>query len=58
MIEEDKEVREERGKLSGILDTVRDYPEPAEWFIGLLLLGPKYCRHGMGYQVYCEGFEQ
>ena len=25
-------------KLIGILDAIRDYPQPGEWFIGLLLI--------------------
>ncbi len=39
-------------ELIGVLDTVRDYPQPAEWALGLLLLDPRYRSHGLGRQVY------
>ena len=44
-------------KLIGILDAIRDYPQPGEWFIGLLLIDPTYRQHGIGQQMY-QAFEQ
>jgi GNAT superfamily N-acetyltransferase len=38
--------------LSGVLDAVRDYPEPSVWHISLLLLDPDHRRHGRGAEVY------
>jgi GNAT superfamily N-acetyltransferase len=37
--------------LIGVLDAVQDYPNPEEWFIGLLLLDPHERRRGIGEQV-------
>jgi GNAT superfamily N-acetyltransferase len=37
--------------LIGVLDTVKDYPEPGEWFIGLLLLDPHERNRGIGEQT-------
>lgn len=42
--------------LVGVLDTVRDYPRAAAWWIGLLLLAPGSRGHGLGEQVY-KAFE-
>jgi GNAT superfamily N-acetyltransferase len=44
-------------QLVGVLDAVRDYPEPGEWYIGLLLLEPAQRRHGLGERVY-RAFER
>ena len=45
-------------KLIAVLDIVRDYPASREWFVGLLLIDPKYRRHGLGRAIYqaCEGW--
>lgn len=46
------------GELEGVLDVVRDYPTPGEWFIGLLLLDPPVRGRGVGEQVLraCEAW--
>jgi ribosomal protein S18 acetylase RimI-like enzyme len=44
-------------KLIGVLDVIRDYPQPGEWFVGLLLIDPTYRQHGIGQQMY-QAFEQ
>jgi ribosomal protein S18 acetylase RimI-like enzyme len=44
-------------KLIGVLDVIRDYPQPGEWFVGLLLIEPTYRQHGIGQQMY-QAFEQ
>lgn len=43
-------------RLLGVLETVRDYPQPGEWFIGLLLLDPACRGNGLGEKV-CRAFE-
>jgi GNAT superfamily N-acetyltransferase len=45
------------GDLIGILDTVRGYPEPGVWFLGLLLLHPAHRGSGLGAKVY-EAFAE
>jgi len=35
-------------RLTGVLDVVRDYPEPGVWFIGLLLFPPQQRGGGLG----------
>jgi GNAT superfamily N-acetyltransferase len=40
------------GDLVGVLDAIRDYPEPGEWFIGLLLLRPDQRGRGLGQRIY------
>lgn len=40
------------GSLVGVLDAIRSYPEPGEWFIGLLLLHPGSRSHGLGDAAY------
>jgi ribosomal protein S18 acetylase RimI-like enzyme len=40
------------GHMIGVLDVVRDYPRPAEWFLGLLMLAPGWRSHGLGERVY------
>jgi GNAT superfamily N-acetyltransferase len=37
--------------LIGVLDAVQDYPDPGEWFIGLLLLDPHERNRGIGEQT-------
>ncbi len=39
-------------RLIGVLDTVRDYPQPGEWFVGLFLITPAYRQHGVGHMTY------
>ena len=43
-------------KLIGVLDAIRDYPQPDEWFIGLFLIDPAYRQNGIGQQTY-QAFE-
>lgn len=40
------------GRLVGLLDVMRDYPEPREWFIGLMLIDPALRGQGVGTDVY------
>jgi GNAT superfamily N-acetyltransferase len=37
--------------LIGVLDAVQDYPNPRDWFIGLLLLDPHERNRGIGEQT-------
>jgi GNAT superfamily N-acetyltransferase len=39
------------GRLVGVLDAFRDYPEPGVWYIGLLLFDPAARRGGLGARV-------
>lgn len=43
--------------LIGVLDAIRNHPQPGEWYIGLLLLEPEQRGHGLGEQVY-HAFER
>jgi GNAT superfamily N-acetyltransferase len=45
------------GELAGVLDAIRDYPDPGTWWIGLLLFRKDRRGHGLGAQV-MAGFEQ
>jgi GNAT superfamily N-acetyltransferase len=38
--------------LIGVLDVIRDYPNPRDWFIGLMLFGPSHRSQGLGRQLY------
>jgi ribosomal protein S18 acetylase RimI-like enzyme len=40
-----------RPRLCGALDLLRDYREPGEWYLGLLLLEPGARGHGLGERV-------
>ncbi len=40
------------GSLIGVIDMVRGYPEPGEWFVGLLLLHPAERGRGLGESIY------
>lgn len=40
------------GHMVGVLDVVRDYPQPGEWFLGLLMFGPSWRGRGLGERVY------
>jgi len=37
--------------LIGVLDTVRDYPDPGTWYIGLLMFIPQERGKGLGHHV-------
>jgi RimJ/RimL family protein N-acetyltransferase len=39
------------GKLIGVLDVIRDYPEKNIWFIGLLMLEPEQRSKGIGASI-------
>jgi ribosomal protein S18 acetylase RimI-like enzyme len=43
-------------ELAGVLDAVRDYPAPGDWWLGLLLLAPAQRNQGLGQRVY-QAFE-
>ncbi|MBN1947492.1 MAG: GNAT family N-acetyltransferase [Bradymonadales bacterium] len=45
------------GNLFGVIDLVPDYPQPATWTLGLLLLAPDRRRKGLGSAIYST-FEQ
>ncbi|MBC7542765.1 MAG: GNAT family N-acetyltransferase [Candidatus Sericytochromatia bacterium] len=38
--------------LIGIIDMIREYPEPGVWFLGLLMLDPAHRSQGLGAQAY------
>jgi GNAT superfamily N-acetyltransferase len=38
--------------LIGLIDAIRDYPEPGVWFLGLMLLRPDERSQGTGEKVY------
>jgi len=40
------------GHQVGVLDVVRDYPQPGEWYLGLLMFGPSWRNRGLGERVY------
>jgi len=40
------------GHLVGVLDVIRDYPRPQEWYLGLLLFGPSSRGRRLGDRVY------
>ena len=40
------------GHLVGVLDVIRDYPQPGGWYLGLLLFGPSSRGRGLGDRVY------
>lgn len=41
-------VRTDDDGLSAVLDVVMDYPAPGVWYVGLLLIHPRFRRRGMG----------
>jgi len=43
--------------LIGVLDAIRDYPAPNEWYLGLMLLDPLQRDQGLGARLY-RAFEQ
>jgi len=40
-----------RGEIAGLLEGMRDYPEPGAWWIGLLLLDPDVRGQGVGREL-------
>jgi ribosomal protein S18 acetylase RimI-like enzyme len=44
-------IRDGGGALVGVLDVVRDYPAPREWFLGLLMLAPGARGGGLGERI-------
>lgn len=40
------------GHLIGVLDVIRDYPKPGEWYLGLLMFGPTWRGRKLGERVY------
>ena len=40
------------GHVVGVLDVIRDHPQPRHWFLGLLLFGPSSRGHRLGERVY------
>lgn len=45
-------IRGEDRRLVGVIDVVRDYPAPGEWFLGLMLLVPGQRGRGLGTRAY------
>ena len=45
-------IRASDRRLVGVLDVVRDYPGPGEWYLGLLLLLPGERGSGLGERAY------
>ena len=40
------------GHLIGVLDVIRDYPKPREWYLGLLMFAPDWRSRRLGERVY------
>lgn len=38
-------------RLIGVIDIVRDAPQPGEWWLGALLLDPAHRNHGLGARI-------
>jgi len=38
--------------MIGVLDAIRDYPKPGEWYLGLLMLAPTWRGRRLGERVY------
>lgn len=45
-------VRAANNKLVGVLDAIRNYPQPDSWFLGLLMIEPAHRGHGLGRAIY------
>jgi ribosomal protein S18 acetylase RimI-like enzyme len=45
------------GALCGVISAARDYPQPGEWWIGLILVDPARRSQGLGAAA-CRGFEE
>ncbi|WP_375769349.1 GNAT family N-acetyltransferase [Archangium gephyra] len=41
-------VFDKAGQLVGAIDVIRDYPQPGEWYLGLLVLEPGQRNQGLG----------
>ena len=44
-------ILDEKKTLMGLLDSLRGYPEPGTWWIGLLLLEPQVRSQGLGEKI-------
>ncbi|WNG21245.1 GNAT family N-acetyltransferase [Cystobacter fuscus] len=44
-------LRDTHGRSVGVLEGLRDYPSPGEWYLGLLLLSPEVRGQGRGEAV-------
>jgi GNAT superfamily N-acetyltransferase len=42
------------GRLVGGIDVIRDYPEPREWYLGLMLLDPEHRGRGLGTKLFAR----
>jgi GNAT superfamily N-acetyltransferase len=40
------------GDLIGVMDVVRDYPDPETWWVGLMLLHPEQRGRGVGARIF------
>jgi len=40
------------GRLVGGIDVIRDYPEPREWYLGLMVLDPAHRARGLGTRLF------
>ena len=40
------------GHIIGVLDVIRDYPSPREWYLGLLMFAPDWRSRRLGDRVY------
>jgi len=40
------------GHIIGVLDVIRDYPKPGEWYLGLLMFAPTWRSRRLGDRVY------
>jgi ribosomal protein S18 acetylase RimI-like enzyme len=40
------------GHIIGVLDVIRDYPKPGEWYLGLLMFAPDWRSRRLGDRVY------
>jgi GNAT superfamily N-acetyltransferase len=45
-------IRSATGELVGVLDLIRDFPAPGEWWLGLLMLDPRERSAGLGGRFY------
>ena len=47
-------LQEADGRLAGVFDVVKDYPEPGIWYLGLLLLHPAKRSQGHGEAIHAQ----
>lgn len=45
------------GRVVGMIESVRGFPDPGVWWLGLLLVDPQRRRGGLG-PAFCSGFER